>query len=71
MKNKTPDWKDAPSWANWLAMDSDGFWYWYENRPFAGNKIFRGDGTFVNVSEDQELVISDNWKESLQQRPAQ
>lgn len=28
-----PDWKDAPEWANWLAMDSDGIWWWYENEP--------------------------------------
>ena len=28
-----PDWKDAPAWANWLAMDSDGEWYWYALEP--------------------------------------
>lgn len=28
-----PDWKDAPEWANWLAMDEDGYWYWYELEP--------------------------------------
>jgi len=29
----TPDWKDAPNWAKYLAMDSNGNWYWYENKP--------------------------------------
>ena len=33
-----PDWKDAPEWANYLAMDSDGGWFWYEHEP-----IVRGD----------------------------
>lgn len=28
-----PDWKDAPEWAQWLAMDADGAWYWYEKHP--------------------------------------
>jgi hypothetical protein len=34
-----PSWKDAPEWANWLAMDRDGTWYWYQNRP---NKVIDG-----------------------------
>ena len=28
-----PDWKDAPEWANWLAMDENGAWCWYELEP--------------------------------------
>ena len=28
-----PSWGDAPDWANWMAMDDDGEWYWYEKRP--------------------------------------
>jgi hypothetical protein len=26
-------WKDAPEWAMWAAMDLDGTWYWYKNKP--------------------------------------
>lgn len=33
-KNGKPDWKDAPEWAQWLAMDEDGSWYWYAGKPF-------------------------------------
>lgn len=29
----TPDWKYAPEWANHLAMDGNGKWYWYESPP--------------------------------------
>lgn len=29
-----PDWKDAPEWAEWLAMDSDGGWHFHEVEPF-------------------------------------
>jgi hypothetical protein len=28
-----PDWKDAPEWANWLAMEPNGEWFWYQVRP--------------------------------------
>lgn len=28
-----PDWKDAPEWAQWAAMDDTGHWYWYEQKP--------------------------------------
>jgi len=28
-----PEWKDAPEWANYLAMDDDGSWYWFEHMP--------------------------------------
>lgn len=28
-----PDWKDAPEWAKWLALDPSGCWYWYEAEP--------------------------------------
>ena len=28
-----PEWKDAPDWAQWLAMDANGDWYWYELEP--------------------------------------
>lgn len=28
-----PSWECAPEWANYLAMDDDGRWYWYEHMP--------------------------------------
>lgn len=28
-----PDWKDAPEWASWLALDEYGTWYWFELEP--------------------------------------
>jgi len=31
-----PDWKDAPEWAQWVAMDADGVWFWYEEKPKFG-----------------------------------
>lgn len=28
-----PEWKYAPSWAQYLAQDSHGAWGWYEHKP--------------------------------------
>jgi len=32
-----PSWNDAPEWANYLAMDSDGSWWWLNNKPLLRN----------------------------------
>lgn len=38
-----PDWKDAPAWANWLAMDASGKWFWWEYEPeFTGEEWVSG-----------------------------
>lgn len=29
----TPSWKDAPEWAQWLALCNNGDWYWFELQP--------------------------------------
>lgn len=28
-----PKWEDAPKWAEYLARDGDGMWYWHEKKP--------------------------------------
>lgn len=28
-----PDWKDAPEWASWLAMETSGGWFWVQSKP--------------------------------------
>jgi hypothetical protein len=28
-----PSWKGAPEWAQWLAKDESGWWYWFEEMP--------------------------------------
>lgn len=28
-----PSWVNAPEWANYLAMDKDGSWWWFEVKP--------------------------------------
>lgn len=60
-----PDWKDAPEWAEYLAMDADGTWFWYEQAPTA-----RGGGWDYAASRwafaGASLPI---WDETLEPRP--
>ncbi len=58
-----PNWKDAPSWANYLSMDMDGDWYWYENKPSAGNIDWLSDGGLSVPFSSIE------WSETLESRP--
>lgn len=60
-----PDWKDAPEWANYLAMDRDGQWFWYEERP---NKE---DDCFVCATSltKSKIVYFKDWENTLEKRP--
>ena len=69
-----PSWSDAPDWAEWLAMDGNGEWYWYE-RPIRAAK--RRDlweygpisGAVESAAYSPEEVRPD-WRTTLQARPA-
>lgn len=60
-----PDWKDAPEWAQWLARDNDGDYWWFENTPSCGHSIWiESDGRV-------ELAYCPiYWRDSLQGRPS-
>lgn len=58
-----PDWKDAPEWANWLAMDSSGKWYWWEYEPEFTGEEWVGGGEYDIASS----IIDDAFN-SLESR---
>jgi hypothetical protein len=58
-----PDWKDAPSWANYLAQDEDSEWWWFENKPDEGHAAWwpcEGESCRASVGD---------WRDSLEERP--
>ena len=59
-----PDWKDAPEWAQWLAMDINGDWWWYEGQPGAGDFVWDAPGRMARAHDCEE-----DWKSSAEQRP--
>ena len=59
------DWSEAPDWANYVAMDHDGDWYWYENSPVVKNFAWycgEGGGKCERAGKTTE------WEHSLQER---
>ena len=61
-----PSWNDAPEWAKWLAMDKDGFWYWYEKSPFTGEKAWWAEGGKCEKAGEPN---TDDWTNTLAMRP--
>lgn len=65
-----PDWKDAPEWAQWLAMDEDGEWVWFQKKPEASDD--NGDGFWwapVGEACYANVVGGGRWDETLEARP--
>ena len=58
-----PDWKEAPVWANYLAMDQNGDWFWYEGEPWAGVICWHGEGRHALARD------TDDWANSKEARP--
>ena len=60
-----PDWNNAPEWADYLAQDHDGIWYWYEEKPYPVSR-----GRWV-VATGRCCVASTNldWVRTLDPRP--
>lgn len=59
-----PSWKNAPEWANYAAMDSQGMWYWYENKPVRVTDAW--DVKDFGKSHVAEVI---GWEDSLEERP--
>lgn len=62
----TPDWNNAPEWANFVAMDYDQVWWWHEYEPvrtfyeWEVESTGRAAPVFGNEMD---------WMDSLQERP--
>ena len=55
-----PDWENAPDWAQWVAMDADGTWWWFDEKP---QEI--GREWMAPVGGNVAKVIASSWRESL------
>ena len=65
--NMKPSWDDAPEWAQWLAMDEDGRWWWYEEKPLPQRDYFY----WLGGKMEESLPVLDKsmaWDESLEKR---
>lgn len=65
-----PSWAEAPDGYNYRAMDSDGRWYWFQDRPYSetiGNcAVWDSEGGY---REARGLHFYPDWAETLEERP--
>jgi hypothetical protein len=57
-----PKWKDAPSWAQYLAENKKGNWAWFQNKPRPFVNTWVADGYVYGCKNT-------DWKQSLEERP--
>lgn len=62
-----PSWDDAPSWAQWLAMDDSSEWWWFELEPYFDEQ----KREWFEDSDDGRIAIADRFSGSntLERRP--
>ena len=64
-----PKWKDAPPWAQSVACDEDGVWFWHEAKdPEQSEYGWNSDGD-VLVAKDSGQDHVENWRDTLELRP--
>lgn len=66
-----PDWSQAPSWANWLAKDRHGMWWWHSHEPWIHS--LHEDWMSLGDQQNNPPFRDDpaGWKFSLEQKPKQ
>lgn len=68
-------WHEAPHWAMWAAMDSDGGWFWYNAEPSINEQIDCISGWANEGKRAREFCGPEcanpnaTWTQSKQRRP--
>lgn len=62
-----PSWDDAPEWAQFVAQDQSGAWYWYEYEPSMLSDQWHEPSDEGRVN--QAYVLVDGWVDTLERRP--
>lgn len=66
-----PRWEDAPEWAQWLAQDLSGNWYWYQIKPHKEMSTWDTFAAMTHRHTDSPMaVVLGNWEDTLQERPS-
>ena len=60
-----PSWKDAPEWAEWIAMDDDGEWNWHMTKPSIISPAYH----WIASNRIRPVSVIDGWKDTLERRP--
>jgi hypothetical protein len=63
-----PDWKRAPTWAQWWAVDIGGNAYWHENKPTLYSRVWFQEGRSV-LARFVALPEGCDWRVMCYSRP--
>lgn len=63
--SEKPKWETAPEWAEYLAKDENGAWYWFENAP----KVGSNGNWLCAIGCCEEAKCNDDWWQTLEPRP--
>lgn len=58
------DWSNVPKEINWIATDSDGYAFGYEEKPYNGGYYWYA----LNPKHIKQQYHG-NWQDSLEERP--
>jgi len=65
------NWDAMPAWANWVAMEDEGDWFWLTNEPIMADDGFNTlHGKWGSIPEAYYPQFSGDWKDSKVKRPA-
>jgi len=64
------NWSLCSSWANYVAMDKDGEWWEYEEKPSSYTTMFLATKGESNILFTEPCPPS-NWEDTLMERPKQ
>lgn len=68
--NPVVNWDAMPAWANWVAMDPSGTWFWYSTRPVKATEEW--EGSFLGVippEHSPKYAGTKPWYELIIERP--
>ena len=60
-----PNWSDSPAWANYLAQDEEGNWFWYASKPTPCKHVWGTENDLCTGAD----VRNPNWRDTLEERP--
>lgn len=76
--NGKPDWAAAPEWAEYLAQDHDGDWYWWDSKPVNDEESWAQYWMPARAVCVERMVqfsraawgrFNEEWKSTLERRP--
>jgi hypothetical protein len=64
------NWTTMPAWAKWVALDANGRWFYYIDKPNTRQSIWDPNSSQCNnIPAEYYPTFTGNWEDSLVERP--